>query len=65
MNGNYSGVFGVVGTVTGVLSLVAPDPASVQAIAAAVSSVICAAIALYQAGRALIDKIKEITGKKK
>lgn len=65
MNGNYSGIFGAAGTVTGVLSLVAPDPASVQAIAAAVSSVICAAIALYQAGRALFEKIKEITGKKK
>ena len=62
---NYSGIFGAVGTVTGVLSLVAPDPASVQAIAAAVSSVICAAIALFQAGRALIEKIKEIAGKKK
>ena len=65
MNGNYSGVFGAVGTVTGVLSLVAPDPASVQAIAAAVSSVICAAIALYQAGRALVEKIKEMLANKK
>ena len=62
---NYSGIFGAVGTVTGVLSLVAPDAASVQAIAAAVSSVICAAIALYQAGRALVVKIREIMGNRK
>ena len=62
---NYSGIFGAVGTITGVLSLVAPDPASVQAIAAAVSSVICAAIALYQAGRALVEKIREALGKRK
>lgn len=65
MNGNYSGVFGAVGTITGVLSLVAPDPASVQAIAAAVSSVICAAIALYQAGRSLVVKIREMLGNRK
>lgn len=65
MNGNYSGIFGAVGTVSGVLSLVAPDPASVQAIAAAVSSVICAAIALYQAGRALVVKIREMLGNRK
>ena len=62
---NYSGIFGAVGTVTGVLSLVAPDPASVQTIAAAVSSVICAAIALYQAGQALVAKIREMLGNRK
>lgn len=65
MNNGSSIAFGAIGTVAGVASLLTVDPASVQAIATMVATILCAMVSVIQTGKNLIKKIKEILEDKK
>lgn len=65
MNNGSSIAFGAVGTVAGVASLLTVDPASVQAIATMVATIICAMVSVIQTGKNLVKKIMQILEDKK
>lgn len=65
MNNGSSIVFGAVGTVAGVASMLTVDPASVQAIATMVATIICAMVSVIQTGKNLVKKIMQILEDKK
>lgn len=65
MNNGTSIAFGAVGTVAGVASLLTVDPASVQAIATMVATIICAMVSVIQTGKNLVKKIVQILEDKK
>ena len=65
MNNGSSIAFGAVGTVAGVASLLSVDPASVQAIATMVATIICAMVSVIQTGKNLVKKIMKILEDKK
>ena len=65
MNNGSSIAFGAVGTVAGVASLLTVDPASVQAIATMVATIICAMGSVIQTGKNLVKKIMQILEDKK
>lgn len=65
MNNGTSIAFGTIGTVSGVASLLTVDPASVQAIATMVATIICAMVSVIQTGKNLVKKIMQILEDKK
>ena len=65
MNNGSSIAFGAVGTVAGIASMLTVDPASVQAIATMVATIICAMVSVIQTGKNLVKKIMQILEDKK
>lgn len=65
MNNGTSIAFGALGTVAGVASLLTVDPASVQAIATMVATMVCAMVSVIQTGKNLVKKIMQILEDKK
>lgn len=65
MNNGSSIAFGALGTVAGVASLLTVDPASVQAIATMIATMICAMVSVIQTGKNLVKKIIQILEDKK
>ena len=65
MNNGSSIAFGAVGTVSGIASMLAVDPSSVQAIATMLATIICAMVSIIQTVKNLSKKIKKILEDKK